>query len=150
LGSCNGVSAKAGKLVFTLPICLRNPKDPGYPPSDKEVYSYFKDPELSRYHGLSFTVHIGVACFIAAAHKVMHDWLKREQHKIADGRTLLETWHEVMEPTEDRSGRDKFFETVIKEAYSVSGNLMFYRYAHSFFIAEIEGEFQYRNQSYQV
>jgi hypothetical protein len=95
---------------------LRNLYDPGYPPSDAKVYFYFN--ELPRDNDLSLTANVGIACFIAAAHKTMHDWLEKLDQKM-DEKSLLERWYEVMEPTNDRSGRERFFETVIDEAYRV-------------------------------
>ena len=56
---------QAGEAIFTLPICFRQPDDPGYPLSDSGLREFsLKENHLS----------IGVtACFIAVAHEEMQE-----------------------------------------------------------------------------
>jgi hypothetical protein len=104
---------QAGKHTFTLPICLRRPTDPGYPPSDEQVYEYFNIP---RDNDLSFSAHRAIASFIGAAHATMLKHLKRMQAEGLVGQRLLDRWHLMMEHQSERKERRKFFDEVIKLA----------------------------------
>jgi hypothetical protein len=87
--------------VFTLPICLRHPDSPGYPPADATVHKYFT-PLLQEDHS-SRKAHINIASFIAVAHGKMLDRLKiAKEEETLDGRGLLEYWHNVMESQKSR------------------------------------------------
>ena len=101
-------------MIFTLPICLRAPGAPGYPPGDKAVYDYFAG--LHHNNDLSVSAHAAIACFLGAAHTTMLNYLRNAQA----GRTpmeLLGYWHSVMEESE---GRADFFEGVVNLAKSVN------------------------------
>ena len=106
---------QAGKKVFTLPICLRKPEDPGYPLGDEEVQKYFLG--LPKTNNLSFTSHVGIACFLATSYASMLRRLKQVREAGHDGPALLAWWHQVME--HDRGYRGGFFRDVVKEAQSV-------------------------------
>jgi hypothetical protein len=100
--------------VFTLPICLRDPTDPGYPPSDAEVYQYFST--IHKDNDLSHSVHVAVVCFLAACHMTMLAWLK---DAMSSGKEeLLAYWHRVME--REPKDRRKFFKQVVELAARVS------------------------------
>jgi hypothetical protein len=110
--------------MFTLPICLRGPKDPGFPPPDLEVVEYFKP--LSKDNDLSLSAHAAIACFVAAAHETMLKVLQDVQKEKRWNRLeLLSYWHNLMEPTGGRSGRDQFFAKVINRANDVSSFVPF-------------------------
>ena len=82
-----------------------------------EVVKYFDS--FTKENDSSYTAHIAVACFIAAAHQPMHGWLKEAQDKnVGD---LHAYWHESrMEPVTDRSFRNGFFLEVVTLANSAS------------------------------
>ncbi|KAF8501239.1 hypothetical protein BU17DRAFT_72018 [Hysterangium stoloniferum] len=62
----------------------------GYPPSDLEVVKYFA--AFTKDNDLSLTAHDAIACFLAAAHKIMLDWLQTaKRHHQFDGPQLLGT-----------------------------------------------------------
>ncbi|EDR00639.1 uncharacterized protein LACBIDRAFT_313129 [Laccaria bicolor S238N-H82] len=104
---------EAGRRIFTLPICLRKSGDLGYPPGDLEVVKYFAT--LSKVDHLSFTTHSIIACFIAAAHTTMLEWLKRMQaENNLDGLQLHTHWHKVMEPPGAQDEWEHFFAEVFK------------------------------------
>jgi hypothetical protein len=107
---------QVGKHIFTLPICLRGVNDPGYPLSDKPVVEYFKD--VPAQNDLSFTAHHRIACFIAAAHTIMLEWLQGAQPN-RSGKQLLEVWHEAMEKNADEA-RPNFFSKVVELAKKAS------------------------------
>jgi len=110
---------QVGTHIFTLPICLSKQGDPGYPPGDPKVVEYFD--AMSKTNNLSYTTHLAVASFLAAAHTTMLIWLQRAQDENnLDGRHLLKYWHGIMEPTEGREGRNKFFEEVVDRANKAS------------------------------
>jgi hypothetical protein len=110
--------AQASKSVFTLPICLRGPNDPGYPSGDVAVQKYFAD--LINEDQLSFT-HSAIACFLGAAHATMLMKLQEKKHKEGyDGQALLAWWHRVMQDEGEREYRNEFITTVVSEAKSVS------------------------------
>lgn len=105
---------QAGTYVFTLPICLRNPRDPGYPLSDEAVVEFFK--KLPKGNDLSVTAHSAIACFIAAAHGTMLTWLQALQNQYeCDGKQLLESWHSLMEKG-NVTQRRRFFLEVVERA----------------------------------
>ncbi|KIM77883.1 hypothetical protein PILCRDRAFT_604604 [Piloderma croceum F 1598] len=110
---------EVGKQTFTLPICLRNPNDPGYPPSDAAVYHYFA--QLTTDNDMSFTAHSAIASFLAAAHKTMLEWLQEAQRKYDfDGPQLHEWWYNLMEQSVREGERHFFFEEVLRKANTVS------------------------------
>ncbi|KAK2465752.1 hypothetical protein APHAL10511_002296 [Amanita phalloides] len=96
---------EAGNHIFTLPICLRKKGAPGYPPPDLDVDKYFD--RVTKNNDLSYSAHIAVACFIAAAHTTMHLWLEDAQRKSKGD--LRAYWHGIME-AEERQYRKLFFE----------------------------------------
>ena len=103
-------------MVFTLPICIRKEGGPGYPPSDLEVVKYFDS--FAKENDSSYTAHIAVACFIAAAHGTMHRWLKEAQDNNVG--SLHAYWHDQMEPSGARGFRNRFFLEVVTLAKSAS------------------------------
>jgi len=107
---------QVGRLVFTLPICLRKPTSPGYPPSDKEAYEYFQTVTKKN----DFTAHIDIAIFLAAAHTTMLTCLKKKREEGLNGQELLGYWHWLMEQQEGRHGRSAFFVEVVKLTKLVS------------------------------
>jgi hypothetical protein len=107
---------QVGKHIFTLPICLRDEKDPGYPLPDKPVLEYFKDVPVN--NDLSFTAHHRIACFIAAAHMTMLEWLEGAPGN-RNGEQLLAVWHEAMEKNAN-DARSKFFLKVVELAKRAS------------------------------
>ena len=110
---------QVGKHIFTLLICLSKQGDPGYPPGDPKVVEYFN--ALSKTNDLSYSTHIAVASFLAAAHTTMLLWLKRAQDENnLHGQDLLNYWHGIMEPTEEREERNKFYEEVVCKANKAS------------------------------
>ena len=117
---------QVGRTVFTLPICLRLPRDPGYPPSDEEVVNYFGP--LSKSDDRTTTAHIAIVCFIAAAHTTMLNWLQEEQEKQEKSAPqLLSYWHQLMESPEKRDRREQFFKEVVQRAHSASHFSFFFR-----------------------
>ncbi|KAF8343351.1 hypothetical protein F5887DRAFT_1212483 [Amanita rubescens] len=117
-GSGTGKSrmlTEVGKQIFTLPICLRQSNDPGYPPGDKSVVKFF-----SALPGNSDTnAHTAIACFLAAAHQTMLETLQEAHKKGLNGPHLLRYWHRLMEPTGPRDRREKFFTKVVEQADSL-------------------------------
>ncbi|KAF8268647.1 hypothetical protein EI94DRAFT_1800166 [Lactarius quietus] len=110
---------EVGKLTFTLPICLRHPKDPGYPPSDEAVYSYFE--QIKKDNDMSYTAHSAIAFFLAAAHKTMLKWLRDAQQKNRFDRcNLHQWWYDIMEQRVPRNGQSQldFFTDVLSEMKS--------------------------------
>ena len=81
-----------------------------------EVVKYFDS--FTKENDSSYTAHIAVACFIAAAHQTMHEWLKDAQDK--NEGNLRAYWHRRMEPVGDRSFRNRFFLEVVTLANSAS------------------------------
>jgi hypothetical protein len=81
-----------------------------------EVLKYFGS--FGKQNDLSYSAHIVVACFIAAAHTTMHKWLKKAQDENVED--LHEHWHCHMEPSGDRGFRNRFFSEVVKLANSAS------------------------------
>lgn len=74
---------------------------------------------------LSLTAHAAIACFIAAAHLVMLEYLQKARNENGlNGLELLMHWHELMEPTGVRDGRDVFFTEVVNRANKV-GHFIF-------------------------
>jgi hypothetical protein len=110
---------QAGKTVFTLPICIRSPDAPGYPPSDEGVYQYFS--KLTKDHDLSLSAHQTIACFLGAVHKTMLKRLQEKRNAGYDGTVLLKRWHEIMEEEPSQKYRNAFFLEVVEKAKSVSG-----------------------------
>jgi hypothetical protein len=109
---------QVGKVIFTLPICIRTPSDPGYPPSDVAVYHYFQ--RLPQDNDLSMSTTWAIACFVAAAHQVMLGSLQEIQKREgSDGQKVLAAWHNHMEHDDHRSFRRDFFESVLKRATEV-------------------------------
>jgi len=107
-----------GNHIFTLPVCLRNPTNPGYPLSDDVVFSYFQS--LSLNNDMSINAHMGVASFFGAAHVAMHDRLKSIQAKRGlNGPDLRNAWHELIE--RDRPYRLEFYRDVVQKAKKASG-----------------------------
>ena len=109
---------QASKSVFTLPICLRRPDDPGYPSGDVAVHEYFSG--LTQDNDISYTTHSAIACFLGALHATMLTRLQEMHNDGHDGRALLEWWHRVMQDEGERVYRKEFFTTVVSEAKSVS------------------------------
>ena len=110
---------QAGNHIFTLPICLRNPRDPGYPLSDDAVFYYFKG--LPGDNDLSVTAHVGIACFLGALHETTLGSLERiRTENRCDGPKLRSIWHGLMENDIQKGYRPKFFESVIQRAKQVS------------------------------
>jgi hypothetical protein len=107
---------QVGKYIFTLPICLRGVKDPGYPLSDKPVLEYFQD--VPDDNDLSFTAHHRIACFLAAAHTIMLEWLEMAGCN-RNGKQLLAAWHEAMEKNANDE-RSEFFLKVVELAKRAS------------------------------
>ena len=106
--------------MFTLPVCLRSPTNPGWPPSDTDVCQYFQS--LSRLNDCSITSLVDIVCFIAGAHKTMNNWLlalKQEQGS-PDASLLLSRWHQIMESSEQSKTRVQFFKEVVAESKQVS------------------------------
>jgi hypothetical protein len=107
---------KVGRRVFTLPICLRDPRGTGYPCSDAQVHQYF-NPFMRDGNDLDIGVHIRMVSFIAAAHTVMLDELRKFQKTTSDGEELLAKWHGEMEGEGQNSDfRRLFFDEVILKA----------------------------------
>ncbi|KAF8510600.1 hypothetical protein JB92DRAFT_2727559 [Gautieria morchelliformis] len=110
-----------GKMVFTLPVCLRAPSDTGYPPSDKAVYEYFTELGYNVNHDLDMKAHIYLASFIAAANQEMLRVLETAQGKSKlDARGLLNYWHERMEGGREPGFRSKFFDEVVGKARAMT------------------------------
>ena len=88
---------QTGKELFTLPICLHEPNALGYPASDWEVFNYFK--AVSEANN-SVAAHVSIACFLAAAHTIMLEWLQQAQQNNSYMGTLqlLMQWYELVEP----------------------------------------------------
>jgi hypothetical protein len=102
--------------VFTLPICLRDPRSPGYPRSDAQVHQYFS-PHMEDGNDLDMDAHIRMASFIAAAHRIMLGELQELQETALDGERLLANWHDAMEDGVQNSAfRQSFFDQVVYEA----------------------------------
>ena len=110
--------------MFTLPICLRKFGEPGYPPGDQPVVKFFS--ELSRNNDLSLKAHAAVASFLAAAHEIMLETLRKARNERPpnepplNGQQLLEYWHGLMEPIGARDSREEFFTKVVERAKTVS------------------------------
>ncbi|KAF8325743.1 hypothetical protein F5887DRAFT_1289437 [Amanita rubescens] len=120
---------EVGNHIFTLPICLRHPASPGYPPSDEGVYSYFA--RITAENDTSFTAHIAIASFLTAVHEVILKWLKEalEQfHFDKDG--LRAWWHGIMEEKSGRKSRRQFFSEVLNKANIVSHRLLMFQSSH--------------------
>jgi hypothetical protein len=105
-------------VAFTLPICLRHPEDLGYPPADDAVRTYFdhlwgKDPD-------SYDARHIISCFIAASHSYMLLQLRTFYREGRSASEVLSLWHQLMEPLEDRTGREAFFSEVVRKAKLVS------------------------------
>jgi hypothetical protein len=116
----HSVSCQVGEIVFTLPICMRKPVDPGYPRSDRSVWTYFE--KVFKGNDLTITGHHAMACFIAAAHGQMLESLKQlrdENQSPLDANGLRKRWHECMEKEEGGAYRQSFFETVKVKAEKV-------------------------------
>ena len=96
---------QVGKYIFSLPICLRDKRDPGYPLSDKPVVEYFQD--VPNNDDMSLSAYHQIACFIAAAHTTMLEWLERAPGN-HNGEQLLAVWHEAMEKNANNA-RSEFF-----------------------------------------
>ncbi|KAF8522530.1 hypothetical protein JB92DRAFT_2807319 [Gautieria morchelliformis] len=110
-----------GKMVFTLPVCLRAPSDTGYPLSDKAVYEYFTELGYNVNHDLDMKAHIYLASFIAAANQEMLRVLETAQGKSKlDARGLLDYWHERMEGGREPGFRSKFFDGVVGKARTMN------------------------------
>jgi hypothetical protein len=74
---------------------------------------------------LSLTAHAAIACFIAAAHLTMLEWLQKAHNENGfNGLQLLVYWHELMEPSGVRDGREAFFTEVVNRANKV-GHFIF-------------------------
>ncbi|KDR70163.1 hypothetical protein GALMADRAFT_103308 [Galerina marginata CBS 339.88] len=112
---------EAGKYVFTLPICLRHPDSPGFPPSDAAVYRFF---EQQTNDNLSLTAHSNIARFLAVAHRTMLSWLQKAQEENDfDGKQLHSWWYGIMEPGSHQSRRESFYSEVLKTAGKVKKGL---------------------------
>ena len=104
--------------MSTLPICLRDSGEPGYPPGDEPVVKFFF--ALPKSNDVSIIAHLAIACFLAAAHKMMLETLQAAHNKGLNGLQLLDYWHELMEPTGARGRREGFFTEVVERANMVS------------------------------
>ena len=119
--------------MFTLPICLRESTDPGYPPGDKPVVNFFSALPTD-----NDTAHVAIASFLAAAHQTMLETLQEAHNEERNGPQLLQYWHELMEPTGVRDRREAFFTKVVQRADSVSRFIFFRLSALSILADEIE------------
>jgi len=86
--------------------------------SDKAVFDYFC--ELHEDNDLSLKAYIGVACFLAASHMQMLEFLKKKNEEGLTGKVLLEYWHDCMEQYTEREHRKKFFLQVVRQAKQVN------------------------------
>jgi hypothetical protein len=109
---------QVSKSVFTLPICLRRPDDPGYPSGDVAVHEYFS--ALTTDNDISYTAHSAIACFLGALHATMLTRLQEKHNEVHNGRAVLAWWHHVMQNEGEKVYRKEFFATVVSEAKSVS------------------------------
>ena len=106
---------QVGNYIFTVPICLRGPKDPSYPPPDTAVTDFFQG--VPKNNDLSITAHVAFACFIGALHETMHASLVRiHKENSCNGHDLRTIWHERMEKNRRGSFRRDFFAEVIRKA----------------------------------
>jgi hypothetical protein len=70
---------------------------------------------------LSYTAHIAIARFLAAAHKTMLSWLKeKRQRDKLDGKGLHEWWYNIMEERDGQNMRQEFFTEVLTKGATVS------------------------------
>ena len=107
-----------GKDIFTLPICLRKPGDPGYPLSDDAVVTYFKETPCD--NDSSLTVLWAISCFLTAAYTNMLSSLQKLQEQCPDGADLRLLWHRYMEHQDYRDFRRDFFSGVADDARKVN------------------------------
>ncbi|KIM86830.1 hypothetical protein PILCRDRAFT_4708 [Piloderma croceum F 1598] len=109
---------EVGRHIFTLPICLRHPRSPGYPPSDTDVYYYFMD--INTDNDMNLTAHSAIARFLTAAHETMLKWLKdaQQQHNL-DATRLHTWWYEMMEQRAGQIMRQNFFSEVLRKAKTI-------------------------------
>ena len=73
---------------------------------------------MPRGDDMSFSAHHQIACFIAAAHMTMHQWLERASGN-RNGEQLLAVWHEAMEKNAN-DARSEFFIKVVALAKRAS------------------------------
>jgi hypothetical protein len=108
-----------------LPICLRNPNDPGYPPSDEAVTRYFQ--ALPKNNDLAIKAHAAIACFLGALHETMHASLVRiHTQNSCNGRDLRKAWHKHMETNRRDPFRQEFFADVVEKAEQESNHFLSY------------------------
>ena len=106
---------QVGNYIFTVPICLRGPNDPGYPPPDTAVTSFFQG--VPKNTNLTVTAHVAIACFLGALHETMHASLVRiQKENSCNGHDLRKIWYERMEKNRRGSFRQDFFAEVIRKA----------------------------------
>lgn len=83
------------------------------------VYNYFKN--LTKTNDMSISAHVGIACFLTASYTTMLAWLKSYLAAAAvSGPELVTYWHGLMERSEGRAERERFFSEVVKQANNVS------------------------------
>ncbi|KAF8329745.1 uncharacterized protein EI90DRAFT_2923766, partial [Cantharellus anzutake] len=118
---------EVGTHIFTLPICLRNPRDEGYPLSDEPAFEYFRSFRHFEHFNhwcddnyLCINTLSGIACFLAAAYEMMLSALKEIQEEVGhDAKKILGNWHQKMEKSRSRNYRDKFFSAVAERGKEV-------------------------------
>jgi hypothetical protein len=93
--------------------------------------------KISKRNDQSFTAHVAIACFLAAAHELMYEYLKEAQGKVAN---LLSYWNSIMEPEGARDERAKFFSRVVERAHQVSGSFFLASCSHCFYQLKVEKE----------
>ncbi len=80
---------------------------------------------------MSFAAHITIASFLAAAHDVMLEWLKRAHEQAGfDKDGLRAWWHGIMEQKSGRESRRQFFSEVLNKANTVSHRLLMFQSSH--------------------
>ncbi|KAF8331451.1 uncharacterized protein EI90DRAFT_3057981 [Cantharellus anzutake] len=110
---------EVGRQIFTLPICLRRPDNPGYPLSDEPVSTYFGELKTKcGNNSLSISTLSGIADFLAAAHETMVGSLEdivvelgQENYTRAE---VLGRWHQKMEGEGQRDFRVEFYKRVME------------------------------------
>jgi hypothetical protein len=92
-----------------------------------DVYNYFS--AVTDDNDLSYSAHVAIACFLAACHMTMLNWLlEMHSNAVAGGPDLLARWHAIMErgeqitekDREQQKNRTEFFQQVVELAETVS------------------------------
>ncbi|KAF8329739.1 uncharacterized protein EI90DRAFT_1339440 [Cantharellus anzutake] len=109
---------EVGAKVFTLPICLRDPNDPGYPLSDEAPFVYFRRLRFQfSENDLSLSTLSGIAHFLTAAYQTMLSRLQDIKQEVGnDCEKIRQMWYWMMEKDISRSYRMNFFQDVVERA----------------------------------